>query len=343
MAGLHFVGGNWSTESHDPATEPELRVAAFHDPPFIWINSSHDGAVTYEGYLFDVWKTIAQSLNLRYRLVPMLRGGNFGRLDENGTWTGMVGELVYGRADIALSWLSMRKDRSEVIDFLDAAAVEEGAGAFYVSKNPDDYLSLGVEAFSSLLKPLHVSVWWIVLGAFLLLSLALRFSIRLSRTEDRQTSTEMTWTTCLLSVFGSLVGQGWPSVPSSLSGRVITMLTWLLYIIIVNSYTATMVSYLTVVEFDRPISSLKEFLERPDWKLVVDPGHSVLTDWRKRWIQLSDVCTGTGDVAPSPISLGNSFALLIMIPIAAAASLVILLMECLLFSCSSKRIKQKTG
>ncbi|KAF0312190.1 hypothetical protein FJT64_017037 [Amphibalanus amphitrite] len=62
---------------------------------------------------------------------------------------------------------------------------------------------------------------------------------------------------------------------------------------------------------------------------------------KKRWIQLSDVCTGTGGVAP--ISLGNSFALLIMIPIAAAASLVILLMECFLFSCASKRVKQKTG
>ncbi|XP_043242378.1 glutamate receptor ionotropic, delta-2-like [Amphibalanus amphitrite] len=268
MAGLHFVGGNWSTESHDLATEPELRIAAFHDPPYVWIHTGPDGSVSYEGYLFDVWKAIAQPLNLSYRLVPVMKR-QFGRLDENGTWTGLVGELAYGRADVALTWLHKRADRSEVVEFLDAAAVEEGVSTFYVSKSLDANLSFSADGFSPLLKPLHVSVWWMLLGAFLLLSLALRFSIRLSRTEDRQTSTEMTWTACLLSVFGSLVGQGWPSVPSFLSGRVITMLTWLLYIIIVNSYTATMVSYLTIVKIERPINSLKEFSERSDWKLLL--------------------------------------------------------------------------
>ena len=265
-------------ETYGSNQEPELRITAVQDPPYLSIHQLPDGSFKYDGYLYDIWKIVAESLNLRYRLMPLL--GGFGRLDENGTWSGMVGELAYGRADVALTWLRYRKDRSAVIDYIDAVPIDKSEDTFYLSKDLDDSLSLTGDMFSSLLKPLHTHVWWVLLATLLVLSLVLGGSTRFSRAETDLATSELTWETCLFSSFMSLVGQGWTTIPNSLSGRTVTIFTWLLCMIISTSYTANLISYLTVVTVDRPISSLKEFSEQSDWRLAVDPGHIVVSNWR---------------------------------------------------------------
>ena len=134
--------------------------------------------------------------------------------------------------------------------------------------------------FNSLLKPLDVTVWLALIGSLLVLSLALRGTARLSRTGDSRDAAEMTWTSCLFAMFMSLVGQGWSSTPGSLSGRTVTIFGWFLCIIVINSYTAILISHLTVVSQEPPIRSLKEFCEQPDWTLMMRPDHIHLNDWR---------------------------------------------------------------
>ena len=256
----------------------ELRITAVQNPPYLEIRPLPNGSYEYDGYLFDVWKIIAQSLSLRYRLVPLLEG-DFGRLDENGTWTGMVGELAYGRADVALAWLWMREDRLKVIDYL-SVPVEQSSDRFYISKKAGDMPSFSAGMFASLLKPLSGSVWWLLLCTLLVLSLALRCTTSCDRRQRAPGSDQATWATCLFGSFMAIVGQGWPATPGSLSGRVVTIVTWLLCIIIVNSYTAVLTSHLTVVIVDRPIRSLKEFSEQSDWMLMMPPDHVHLNDWK---------------------------------------------------------------
>ena len=278
MSNLLSVGRNWTAES-GPIQERELRITLVQDPPYISYHQLTDGSYRYEGFLYDIWKIIAQSLNLRYRIVPLLTGG-FGRLDENGTWTGMVGELAYGRADVALTWLRYTKPRSAVIDYIDAIPIDKSEDTFYLSKNVDE-AGLTGDMFNSLLKPLHTHVWLVLLGTLLVLSLVLRGSTHFIRADNNRVTDEMTWTTCLFSSFMSLVGQGWPSIPSSLSGRTVTIFTWLLCIIIYTSYTANLISHLTVVTVDRPINSLRDFARQSDWMLSMYPGHIVVSSWKE--------------------------------------------------------------
>ena len=280
MPSLQFAGKNWSPEDIDTAEETVLRVVAVHEPPFVSIRQEDDGSLTYDGYLFDIWKIMTQLLNLRYQMVPQMEDGGYGMLLENGTWTGMVGELAYGRADVALTWLWMREDRLRVINYLDAVPVEQSTDALYISTEATDDVVLNGEVMSSLLNPLQVNVWWVLLGTLLLLSLALRATVSFSGAEDTQTAGELTWTGCVQATFMSLVGQGWPSMPASLSGRTIALLLWMLYIIIHSGYTANLISHLTVSGDVRPITSLKQFSERPDWKLGMYPTHVILNDWR---------------------------------------------------------------
>ena len=54
----------------------------------------------------------------------------YGSLQSNGTWTGMVGELVAGRADIALANIGVGEERSRYVDYSAVAMSFGGAGTF---------------------------------------------------------------------------------------------------------------------------------------------------------------------------------------------------------------------
>ena len=283
---LLSVGRRWYPEDVELGTGEvqELVVTTMHDPPYTTINPQPDGSYNYSGYLYDLWETIAKELNIRFRMVPLLKR-DYGSLHENGTWSGMVGDLAYGRADVALNPLFMRPDRAAVLDYLDAYPVRAYVFKSYVRREQGEIPQLSMDLFSALLKPLHVSVWWTLLASVLLLSVVLWISEGFSRAEVKKgnTARDMTWPSSLLSCFMAIVGQGWASTPSSLSARVVTLSCWMLGIIITTSYTANLISHLTVGDVTSPITSLKEFLKRMDgrgWKLSTTPGHASINDWK---------------------------------------------------------------
>ena len=284
---LLSVGRQWSLE--DVETElatgevQELRVTTVHNPPYMTIDPQPDGSYSYSGYLYDLWETIAKELNVRFRMVPLLgRARDYGTLHENGTWSGMVGELAYGRADVAVATLDMQPGRAAVVDYLDAYPVQSVTYKFHVRKEREEIPQLSMDLFGALLKPLHVSVWWTLLASVLILSVILWTSLGLGHAQmkNRNTSRDRTWSSCLLSCFMAIVGQGWASTPGSLSGRIVTLSCWMLGIIITTSYTANLISHLTIIDVTSPITNLKEFSEKQGWKLSVSPGHSSISDWK---------------------------------------------------------------
>ena len=281
------VGQSWTDEPFVTATaealDHELRVTAVHDPPYISIYPHANGSYSYDGYIYELWQLIARRLGLRYRVVPLL-GGAFGGLDSNGTWNGMVGELAYGRADVALTWLTLRHERAAVIDYIDTMPIDGVKLEFFIRRGTGEVPRLSPVMLGSLLKPFDTNVWWALLASMFVLSVVLRLTLWLShpRGEERRTVEEMTWGSCLLSCFMSVIGrQSWATTPSSTAARIVTVFSWILGIIIHASYTATLISHLTVtVTVDRPISSLKEFSEQSDWMFAIEPGHAHLDDWK---------------------------------------------------------------
>ncbi|XP_043190389.1 glutamate receptor 3-like [Amphibalanus amphitrite] len=239
-----------------------------------------NGSYVYSGYLYDIWKLLAGNLNLQYRMVEP-EGWGYGNRHPNGTWSGMVGELFYGRADVALTWLLDRPDRSSVVDYIHIA-IEENYDAFHIVGGTEDVPQTAAQMAGSLLRPLHAHVWWAVLGVLLVLSVALRVVIYFNQGygERIQTVTEMSLGSCLFYNYMSLVGQSWAIVPTSSSARIVTIISWMINIIIVNSFTANLISDLAVVTVHRPIGSLREFTEQPGWKLAMQSGYGVVNDWQ---------------------------------------------------------------
>ena len=283
VGSLVSVGRNWTEAPKELDVDfgDELRVTCFHDPPYTFVTQHANGSLSFDGYLFELWLLVADMLQLRYRMVPASNQG-YGILGEEGIWNGMVGELVYGRADVALTWLLYTRNRATAIDYLDAVSMSESALAFYTYRDLEEMPSPSADMFNSLLRPLHGDVWWTLFATLLVISVVLRVSVRFNheRAEDRRNVAELGWRSCLLSGFRTVMGQGWHTVPSSLAARIVTIFTWLLAIIISTSYTANLISYLTVVKQEPPLASIRDFIERPDWRLAIAPSYIIVDEWR---------------------------------------------------------------
>ena len=280
--GVQYLAKNWSGDKVDVSSSdpyPVLRVVTVDDPLLLSIQQQPNGSYLYSGYLYELWKMVAEELNLRYRMLP-LPVTDYGTL-VNGTWTGLVGELVYGRADIALAPLDMRIGRASAIDFVDACPVAEELTGFYVRKESQEYLPI-LQLLGSLLKPLDTNVWWALLVSLLVLSAVLRFTLRFSPScfETDITVNGMGWTDCLLNCFMCFVNQGWAATPNSLAARTVTITCWMLSIFIYASYTAKLTSFLTMTTDELPIKTLAQFLERPDWRLALPRGIGEVDQWR---------------------------------------------------------------
>lgn len=57
------------------------------------------GNERFEGFCADVAKQIADIVEFDYEIVPV-KDGKYGGVDENGTWNGMVGELIRGVSEL---------------------------------------------------------------------------------------------------------------------------------------------------------------------------------------------------------------------------------------------------
>ena len=264
-----------------PDPYPELRIVTLEDSLFLSVQRRPNGSHIFGGYLYELWTLVAEQLKLTYR-IRLLATRNFGALDANGTWAGLVGELAHDRADVALASLDMNIARASVIDYLTASEVDAATSGFYVRRGHRETPPLS-DVLASLLRPLHVNVWWSVLVSLLVLSVVLRCTLRFEprRAGVARTESVVDWTECLLLCLMTLARQAWAGTPSSASARVATITCWALSILIHASFTANLISLMSGARSEETaITSLGQFLERPDWRLALPNGTGELNYWR---------------------------------------------------------------
>ncbi|XP_035698245.1 glutamate receptor ionotropic, NMDA 3A-like [Branchiostoma floridae] len=115
------------------------------------------------GLCHDLLHKLSQDLNFQYELY-VVRDGKYGGMKDN-LWNGMVGDLLYGRADMAVASFTITKKRSEVIDF--------SAPYFYTNLGILIYKKEAPTPLASFMKPLDWSMW---VGIFVTLHLAAIFA-----------------------------------------------------------------------------------------------------------------------------------------------------------------------
>ncbi|XP_038055925.1 glutamate receptor ionotropic, NMDA 3A-like [Patiria miniata] len=118
------------------------------------------------GLCVDLIKRMGQDLNFKYDLY-LVADENHGAL-ENGTWNGMVGDLITGKADAAISSFSITRERSTVIDFT-APFFHSGFSTLVAKRQRQQTLG-------AFLAPLHPNVWMLIFASAIVMAVCLTIS-----------------------------------------------------------------------------------------------------------------------------------------------------------------------
>uniref|UniRef100_A0AAY4ESW2 Glutamate receptor n=1 Tax=Denticeps clupeoides TaxID=299321 RepID=A0AAY4ESW2_9TELE len=244
------------------------------EAPYVMFKKNYmqlEGNDRYEGYCVDLASEIAKHVGIKYKL-SIVADGKYGARDpETKTWNGMVGELVYGRADIAVAPLTITLVREEVIDF---SKPFMSLGISIMIKKPQKSKP-GVFSF---LDPLAYEIWMCIVFAYIGVSVVLFLVSRFSPYEwhldesdeakDPQTPpdppNDFGIFNSLWFSLGAFMQQGCDISPRSLSGRIVGGVWWFFTLIIISSYTANLAAFLTVERMVSPIESAEDLAKQTE-------------------------------------------------------------------------------
>ncbi|XP_009868072.1 PREDICTED: glutamate receptor 1 isoform X3 [Apaloderma vittatum] len=264
------------TQSGNESTSLQNRtyiVTTILEDPYVMLKKNanqFEGNERYEGYCVELAAEIAKHVGYHYRL-EIVRDGKYGARDpDTKTWNGMVGELVYGRADVAVAPLTITLVREEVIDF---SKPFMSLGISIMIKKPQKSKP-GVFSF---LDPLAYEIWMCIVFAYIGVSVVLflvsRFSPYEWHTEEfeegrdqpaNDQTNEFGIFNSLWFSLGAFMQQGCDISPRSLSGRIVGGVWWFFTLIIISSYTANLAAFLTVERMVSPIESAEDLAKQTE-------------------------------------------------------------------------------
>ncbi|XP_012693349.1 glutamate receptor 4 isoform X1 [Clupea harengus] len=256
-------------------------VTTIMEGPYVMLKKNwelYEGNDRYEGYCVDLAAEIAKHIGIKYK-IAIVPDGKYGARDpETKIWNGMVGELVYGRAEIAVAPLTITLVREEVIDF---SKPFMSLGISIMIKKPQKSKP-GVFSF---LDPLAYEIWMCIVFAYIGVSVVLflvsRFSPYEWHTEEPEEGTEgggggggggptdqppneFGIFNSLWFSLGAFMQQGCDISPRSLSGRIVGGVWWFFTLIIISSYTANLAAFLTVERMVSPIESAEDLAKQTE-------------------------------------------------------------------------------
>uniref|UniRef100_A0A8B9J8R1 Glutamate receptor n=1 Tax=Astyanax mexicanus TaxID=7994 RepID=A0A8B9J8R1_ASTMX len=245
-------------------------VTTILESPYVMLKNNHEQLVgndKYEGYCVELAAEIAKHVGYQYKL-KIVSDGKYGARDpETKMWNGMVGELVYGKADVAVAPLTITLVREEVIDF---SKPFMSLGISIMIKKPTKSKP-GVFSF---LDPLAYEIWMCIVFAYIGVSVVLflvsRFSPYEWHAEDYEEAQSQEQTNefgifnSLWFSLGAFMQQGCDISPRSLSGRIVGGVWWFFTLIIISSYTANLAAFLTVERMVSPIESAEDLAKQTE-------------------------------------------------------------------------------
>ncbi|XP_062274952.1 glutamate receptor ionotropic, kainate 4 isoform X2 [Scomber scombrus] len=260
-----------------------LTITTILENPYVMLRPNHqelEGNERYEGFCVDMLKELADILKFKYR-IRLVGDGLYGVPGANGTWTGMVGELISRKADLAVAGLTITAEREKVIDF-SKPFMTLGISIMYrvhLGRRP---------GYFSFLDPFSPGVWLFMLLAYLAVSCVLFLVARLTPYEWYNPHPCLKGRCNLLInqyslgnsfwfPVGGFMQQGSTIAPRALSTRCVSGVWWAFTLIIISSYTANLAAFLTVQRMEVPIESVDDLADQTAIEYGTMHGGSTMT------------------------------------------------------------------
>ncbi|XP_050735872.1 glutamate receptor ionotropic, kainate 4-like [Eriocheir sinensis] len=265
--------GGGSEEEHGglnllqvPVRQPDLtglhiRCLAEEWPPFIMVDTEGGKTISkISGISAEIWETLRELLNFTYSC-NRSPDGEWGVLRPDGVWSGMIGELVRGAADVIVGNVDQTLQRSMVIDF----AVPITTSTFRLAVRKPSSAVGGWDGYSMEFTPaawlgLLVTACLCSLGLALVLCLAARerFAVR----------------EAVLIVLGCLCLQGPAREEYRMSGRILLLTTGVFGLLSFTHYSSVLISFLTFTRASHPITSLEDLFHSTTYTMGIFRGTS---------------------------------------------------------------------
>ena len=231
----------------------EFFAETLDQTPFADYEVNENGTVDrIVGIVGDLWHGILEeSLNFTTS-ISLPPDGNWGRLEEDGSWSGMVGGLLQNRTQIVVSSLYKSQSRLQAITFS-----EPWAKAFirFFVKYPEREAR-----WTTFLETFHFEVWLSLAMLVILLMVCLYIS-HVFRPEKEVDEESFTISNTSLVVCGTLIGQGSFIDPKTISARIIIMTGLFLGIITLFSFSGSLSSRLAIFHVTYPFKTLDGVLD----------------------------------------------------------------------------------
>lgn len=229
-----------------------LRAGYLQIPPFFYSEGDY-----FDGLQYNLIVEIAKRTNHSISFYGDLKRPGFGRRMPNGTWTGLVGELIAGRADMATT-LGPMLNRKPFVDNARSSYIDP---LVMCLKSPQAY-----RHWHALIDPLKPFVWLCTFLMFVTNMISLLFQVGIlsnSRENWGKISIEI-----FLGIFGIFLEQSTFFMERRVSR--LLLIVWILFAYwIGTAYKSNLVTFLTFSEADKVPESFKELHDDPSYSVIL--------------------------------------------------------------------------
>ncbi|KAB0791738.1 hypothetical protein PPYR_03538 [Photinus pyralis] len=227
------------------------------------VSATLTGNDRYEGFGIDVIHELSKKLEFKYEIL-LQEDGQYGTFNaRTKTWNGMLGELRAGRADFAITDLTITSERESAVDFT-MPFMSLGISILYRKPEP------APPSLFTFAYPFSGEVWVLMAASYLLVSISFFIMGRLCPSEWTNPYPCVEEPSFLINQFsfrnslwytvGSLMQQGTELAPLAISTRMASGVWYFFILIMVSSYTANLAAFLTVEELVTPFENVEELV-----------------------------------------------------------------------------------
>ncbi|XP_069016026.1 glutamate receptor ionotropic, delta-1-like isoform X3 [Embiotoca jacksoni] len=247
-----------------------VKVVTLLEDPFVMVAENILGQPKrYKGFSIDVLDALAKILGFKYEIYQV-SDSKYGSQLPNGSWNGMIGDLINKRADLAVSAITITPERENVVDF-SKRYLDYSVGILL--RKPEEKINI-----FSLFAPFDLAVWACIAAAIPVVGVLIFLLNRLQALRSSSSSSSSsqnappgapsngsgTLHSAIWIVYGAFVQQGGDGVLGSVALRIVMGSWWLFTLIVCSSYTANLAAYLTVSRMDHAIRSFQDLARQID-------------------------------------------------------------------------------
>ncbi|GBN54107.1 hypothetical protein AVEN_85983-1 [Araneus ventricosus] len=217
---------------------PKTTVAVLELPHVLSINISEDGAVRLGDYEGQFLQLVLEALGTEYEIIPE-KNKAFGKLLPNGSWTGMMGMIGRGEADLGFTHVTVTEQRTEVVNF---STPHTMTACVFVTVLPQK-----IKSTFGFIHPFDLKTWIAILLTFCIM-------IVLFGTFQNKYSLFKIF----FRLFANFSKQDSMPVEDSLKYKIL-LLTWLLFVTVITfSWSATLLAFLVEPIRDTMVRTFRE-------------------------------------------------------------------------------------